>query len=92
MSTAIEGITDSPAPTWSDRVRKPLEAVLTGDGLKAKVLRGGAWLGTGSFSEQVIRFGRNMLLTRLLQPPMRVILYRWLEAYRARRAAKLPVF
>jgi len=68
MSTAIEGITDSPAPTWSDRVRKPLEAVLTGDGLKAKVLRGGAWLGTGSFSEQVIRFGRNMLLTRLLAP------------------------
>jgi O-antigen/teichoic acid export membrane protein len=39
-----------------------------GDGLKAKVFRGGAWLGAGSFSEQAIRFGRNMLLTRLLAP------------------------
>src|SRR5262249_37265695 len=30
--------------------------------------RGGVWLGLGSFSEQVIRFGRNMVLTRLLAP------------------------
>jgi lipopolysaccharide exporter len=68
MSTAIDGITNAPALTWADRVRKPFDAVLGGDGLKAKVFRGGAWLGAGSFSEQVIRFGRNMILTRLLAP------------------------
>jgi O-antigen/teichoic acid export membrane protein len=39
-----------------------------GDGLKAKVFRGGTWLGAGSLSEQVSRFGRNMVLTRLLVP------------------------
>ena len=38
------------------------------DGLKSTVFRGGAWLGAGSFIEQVMRFGRNMLLTRLLAP------------------------
>ena len=68
MSTAIEGITHPPAPTWTDRLRKPFEAALTGDGLKAKVFRGGAWLGAGSSLEQVIRFVRNMILTRLLAP------------------------
>jgi O-antigen/teichoic acid export membrane protein len=39
-----------------------------GDGLKAKVFRGGAWLGSGSVAEQAARFGRNMILTRLLAP------------------------
>lgn len=39
-----------------------------GDGLKAHVFRGGTWLGMGSIVEQVFRFGRNMLLTRLLFP------------------------
>jgi O-antigen/teichoic acid export membrane protein len=38
------------------------------EGLKSTVFRGGAWLGAGSFLEQAIRFGRNMLLTRLLAP------------------------
>jgi len=38
------------------------------DSLKARVFRGGAWLGAGSFSEQIFRFGRNMVLTRLLAP------------------------
>ena len=41
---------------------------LSGEGLKAKVFRGSMWLGTGLITEQVLRFGRNMLLTRLLAP------------------------
>ncbi len=44
------------------------EKAFSGDGLKASVFRGGAWLGTGMFAEQVVRFGRNMLLARLLAP------------------------
>ena len=31
-----------------------------------------------------------MILTRLLQPPMRVIAYPWLEERRARRASNAP--
>jgi O-antigen/teichoic acid export membrane protein len=50
------------------RFKGPVEENLFGESLKAKVFRGGAWLGTGSFSEQVVRFGRNMILTRLLAP------------------------
>lgn len=42
--------------------------VFQGGGMKAKVFRGGVWMGAGSFSEQVARFGRNMILTRLLAP------------------------
>ena len=53
---------------WFGRLKDAAEAVLAGDGLKAKVLRGGAWLGSGSVAEQVARFGRSMLLTRLLAP------------------------
>ncbi len=45
-----------------------MESVLLGDSLKAKVLRGGAWLGSGNVAEQAARFGRNMILTRLLAP------------------------
>jgi lipopolysaccharide exporter len=55
-------------PQIFDRIKKNLEAVLGGDSLKAKVFRGGAWLGSGSFVEQSFRFGRNMLLARLLAP------------------------
>ena len=36
--------------------------------LKAKVFRGGAWLGVGSLTEQVVRFGRSIILARLLAP------------------------
>jgi O-antigen/teichoic acid export membrane protein len=39
-----------------------------GTSLKAQVFRGGFWMGAGSFSEQLTRFGRNMILTRLLAP------------------------
>jgi len=50
------------------KVRAQLDAMITADGLKGTVFRGGAWLGAGSFAEQFIRFGRNMLLTRILAP------------------------
>ncbi len=41
---------------------------ILGEGLRAQVLRGGVWLGAGSTIEQVLRFVRNMALTRLLLP------------------------
>jgi O-antigen/teichoic acid export membrane protein len=50
------------------RLREGVEALLGGDSLKSRVFRGGAWLGMGSATEQLLRFGRNMLLTRLLAP------------------------
>ena len=52
----------------SDRVRVAVDRVLLGEGLRARATRGGAWLGGGSAAEQVSRFARNMLLTRLLAP------------------------
>jgi lipopolysaccharide exporter len=52
----------------SERIKKNLKLMLVGESLKARVFRGGAWLGAGSFSEQVTRFVRNMILTRLLAP------------------------
>jgi O-antigen/teichoic acid export membrane protein len=51
-----------------ERVKGAAGRVLKGEGLRAKAARGGAWLGGGSFAEQVSRFARNMLLTRLLAP------------------------
>ncbi len=50
------------------KLRAQADAIITADGLKGSVYRGGAWLGAGSFVEQLIRFARNMLLTRLLAP------------------------
>jgi len=41
---------------------------LWGDALRAKAMRGGAWLGMGSVAEQALRFARNMLLARILAP------------------------
>ncbi len=49
-------------------LKAKLPAGLTRDSLKARVFRGGAWLGTGSLTEQFFRFTRNMILTRLLAP------------------------
>ena len=49
-------------------VKSRLYHLVRGDGLKGRVFRGGVWLGGASFFEQAIRFGRNMLLTRLLAP------------------------
>ena len=51
-----------------EEIRRTALALLRADGLKATVFRGGAWLGMGSFVEQTARFGRNMLLARLLAP------------------------
>jgi lipopolysaccharide exporter len=42
--------------------------LLTGNSLATRAMRGGAWLGAGSTAEQLFRFARNMLLTRLLAP------------------------
>ena len=50
------------------RARAEITKLLAGKGLQAKVFRGGAWLAGGSIAEQAFRFGRNMLLTRLLAP------------------------
>src|ERR1019366_1120489 len=51
-----------------DRVKVVIGDLLLRDSLRAKAMRGGAWLGAGSVSEQAVRFARNMLLTRLLAP------------------------
>lgn len=51
-----------------DRAKVGISDLLLGDGLRAKVMRGGTWLGAGSTAEQAARFARNMLLTRLLAP------------------------
>jgi O-antigen/teichoic acid export membrane protein len=50
------------------QIRQSVEKAAFGGGLKAKVFRGGAWLGAGSAAEQTVRFVRNMILTRLLAP------------------------
>jgi PST family polysaccharide transporter/lipopolysaccharide exporter len=46
------------------KVRRSID----GEGLKARVLRGGALMGAGSAVEQGLRFIRNIILTRLLMP------------------------
>src|ERR1700689_1406590 len=52
----------------SKRMKRSFRHVRGSGSLKAKVFRGGIWMGAGSFSEQLTRFGRNMILTRLLAP------------------------
>jgi O-antigen/teichoic acid export membrane protein len=49
-------------------MRRPIDAIFLGKSLKAGVLRGGVWLGGGSVVEQMLRFGRNIILVRLLAP------------------------
>jgi lipopolysaccharide exporter len=44
------------------------QKIQNGGGLFHRLLRGGAWLGAGSVAENALRFGRNMLLARLLAP------------------------
>ena len=51
-----------------NQVKTTVASVAGGEGLKARIFRGGAWLGAGSLAEQSLRFGRNMLLARLLAP------------------------
>ena len=51
-----------------ERGKAAITGLLQGDALRAKAMRGGAWLGAGSVAEQASRFARNMILTRLLAP------------------------
>jgi PST family polysaccharide transporter/lipopolysaccharide exporter len=51
-----------------DKVIKSAARTLSGESLRARAARGGALLGSGSFVEQTFRFGRNILLARLLVP------------------------
>src|ERR1700732_2531670 len=51
-----------------DRAKVIVGDLLISDGLRAKVMRGGTWLGGGSAAEQAARFARNMILTRILAP------------------------
>jgi len=51
-----------------ETIKRHYHGFVRNDGLKGRVFRGGIWLGGASFFEQGIRFGRNMLLTRLLAP------------------------
>jgi O-antigen/teichoic acid export membrane protein len=51
-----------------DRAKVVIGGPLLGDRLRAKAMRGGAWLGAGSVAEQAARFARNILLARLLAP------------------------
>jgi len=51
-----------------NRVKVAVSDLLFSEALRAKAMRGGAWLGAGSVAEQAFRFARNMILTRLLAP------------------------
>ena len=37
------------------RIQGPIQEAVAGESLKAQVFRGGAWMGAGTFSEQVVR-------------------------------------
>lgn len=50
------------------RGREAFDRLLLSGSLRAKATRGAVFLGSGSVAEQVTRFARNMLLTRLLAP------------------------
>ena len=52
----------------SGRVKATLEKFRNSESLKARVARGGIWLGAGSGFEQLFRLVRNMILTRILAP------------------------
>ncbi len=53
---------------FTSNLRSKLSTILEGNSLRARAARGGTWLGSASAAEQMARFGRNMLLTRLLAP------------------------
>ncbi len=61
-------IKQSASKTTYAQVRTALGSLVLGDSLKAKIFRGGAWLGSGNIAEQAARFGRNIILARLLAP------------------------
>ncbi|OGJ93162.1 MAG: hypothetical protein A2487_08940, partial [Candidatus Raymondbacteria bacterium RifOxyC12_full_50_8] len=45
-----------------------LQSLINGAGLKARMARGGLWMGGGNGVEHALRFVRNMVLTRILAP------------------------
>jgi O-antigen/teichoic acid export membrane protein len=51
-----------------NRGKSAIDRLTQGGTLRAKATRGAMYLGSGSVAEQIIRFLRNMLLTRLLAP------------------------
>jgi lipopolysaccharide exporter len=52
----------------SNRLKSGTESLFYGGSIRARVFRGGASLGTASVVEQAVRFGRNMIVARLLAP------------------------
>jgi O-antigen/teichoic acid export membrane protein len=50
------------------RTKAFIGGLVSRDALRARTMRGGAWLGIGSVAEQAARFARNMLLARILAP------------------------
>jgi len=68
VKTITEKHSDRLFGRLAGQFRKIAAVAHPSEGLKTKVMRGGVWLGAGSFTEQVLRFGRNMILTRLLAP------------------------
>jgi O-antigen/teichoic acid export membrane protein len=74
MSFPVSPLTEGETPVGPIAPRmyasdKPsVEGITYTSSLRAKVLRGGAWLGGGSVAEQATRFARNMVLARLLAP------------------------
>ena len=50
------------------RITDAVRNAVSGGGLKARVLRGGALIGTGSMIEHAVRFLRNIILTRIIMP------------------------
>jgi len=51
-----------------ERSKAALDRLLLGPTLRAKAMRGGVFLASGSVAEQASRFVRNIVLTRLLAP------------------------
>jgi lipopolysaccharide exporter len=54
--------------TTFESIKRRLSKLLDSNSLKARVFRGSALLGSASVLEQTFRFGRNILLARLLAP------------------------
>jgi lipopolysaccharide exporter len=68
MTPILQVDPNSIRPKLVDALRARWAGIRSGQSIKAKVFKGGVWLGSGLLAEQAVRFGRNMLLTRLLAP------------------------
>lgn len=68
QSAEIDRMNSIRVPEVLSNGLRRLQALVGGNGLKARIFRGGAWLGVGSISEQSARFVRNMILARLIAP------------------------